>query len=86
VPPIWRARTRGKAASTYGFIEVRAKMPCGRGTWPAIWMLGTGGRWPFDRPQYLILNLAIGGVLGGAVDPAFTTQQMEVDHVRAYRR
>jgi len=47
---------------------------------------GDTTRWPFDNPQYLILNLAIGGDLGGAVDPAFTTQQMEVDYVRVYRR
>jgi beta-glucanase (GH16 family) len=33
--------TRGKAAWTYGRIEVKAKLPSGRGTWPAIWMLGT---------------------------------------------
>jgi beta-glucanase (GH16 family) len=38
--------TRGKASWTYGRIEVRAKLPTGRGTWPAIWMLGTGGGWP----------------------------------------
>ena len=168
-----RLVTRGKASWTYGFFEVRAKMPCGQGTWPAIWTLGTGGRWPedgeidileqrgqnkteilgtvhtraynysngtlgvgrgastglpdacqafhryqltwsadrieigvdgvvymvfdnpktgdvsrwpFDSPQYLILNLAIGGDLGGAVDPAFTPQSMEVDYVRVYRR
>lgn len=24
---------------TYGFYEIRAKLPCQRGTWPAIWML-----------------------------------------------
>ncbi len=24
---------------TFGFYEVRAKLPCQRGTWPAIWML-----------------------------------------------
>lgn len=36
---------------TYGRIEVRAKLPQGRGTWPAIWMLPTLERdlqWPAD--------------------------------------
>jgi beta-glucanase (GH16 family) len=33
--------TRGKASWKYGRIEVRAKLPTGRGLWPAIWMLGT---------------------------------------------
>ena len=37
-----------KGSWTYGFVEVRAKLPCGQGTWPAIWTLGTGGRWPDD--------------------------------------
>jgi len=31
--------TRGKAAWRYGKVEVRAKLPQGQGTWPAIWML-----------------------------------------------
>jgi beta-glucanase (GH16 family) len=161
-----RLLTRGQAEWTYGFFEVRARMPCGKGTWPAIWMLGTGGRWPddgeldimehqghrptrlssavhmaaghgghavggatqiadacgafhnyqmhwtpdqlsfsidgmvhfhypnmklgasswpFDKPQYMILNIAIGGDLGGPVDDAIFPLHMEVDYVRVYQ-
>ncbi|MGD0094392.1 MAG: glycoside hydrolase family 16 protein, partial [Planctomycetota bacterium] len=40
--------TKGLASWTYGRVEVRAKVPGGRGTWPAIWMLGTdkSAGWP----------------------------------------
>jgi beta-glucanase (GH16 family) len=41
--------TEGKASWTKGRIEVKAKLPGGRGTWPAIWMLGNSRRsvgWP----------------------------------------
>lgn len=34
------ARLNSKFAFTYGKVEVRAKLPSGVGTWPAIWMLG----------------------------------------------
>ncbi len=155
---------------TYGRIEVRAKMPTGRGTWPAIWMLGNnirevgwpacgeidimenvgfdpdhiyctvhtqgadgkhaskGGNivaerpydgfhlyavdwdahrmeftydgrhvftyendgknpWPFDKPQYLILNLAIGGAWGGqkGVDDTIFPSKFLIDYVRVYQ-
>ena len=34
--------TRDKVAFNAGFVEVSAKLPCARGTWPAIWMLPQG--------------------------------------------
>ena len=34
------ARLNSKFAFTYGLVEVRAKLPIGAGTWPAIWTLG----------------------------------------------
>ncbi|HVZ98962.1 MAG TPA: glycoside hydrolase family 16 protein [Caulobacterales bacterium] len=167
-----RLVTRGKAAWTYGFVEVRAKLPCGTGTWPAIWMLsappqstwpddgeidimehvgydpgvihGTvhtkaynstintarsaavtqadvcaafhryqmtwtanritigmddvnyfqysndhsgNSEWPFDSPQYLLLNIAVGGTWGGAqgIDATIFPVRMEVDYVRVYQ-
>lgn len=44
-----RLRTRGKGDWLYGRVEVKAKIPDGRGMWPAIWMLSTDweyGGWP----------------------------------------
>ncbi len=36
-----RLLSQNKFAFTYGRVEVRAKIPAGVGTWPAIWMLGS---------------------------------------------
>ena len=40
---------------------------------------------PFDAPQYLLLNIAIGGVLDGSVDEAIFPVAIEIDHVRVYQ-
>lgn len=168
-----RLVTRGRGAWTYGFFEIRAKLPCGRGSWPAIWMLGNGkdtqwpdrgeidimehvgfdpgvvhgtvhtkafnhvidtqrtaqvsipdacrrfhryqmtwtperitighddrnyfqfrrdeagghDAWPFGAPQFLILNIAVGGDWGGqqGVDDGLFPVRMEIDYVRIYQ-
>lgn len=52
--------------------------------------------WPFTAPQFLIMNIAMGGNLGSdpqyetggmrnGVDPALTQAKMEVDYVRVYQ-
>ncbi|MEI9928266.1 MAG: glycoside hydrolase family 16 protein [Sphingomonas sp.] len=164
--------TQGLADWRYGFIEVRAKLACGKGMWPAIWLLGSDegagwpalgeidvmeevgwdpaaihgtihtkaynhlmhtqkgaetqvadactafhnyqldwnrdriligvdghaymrfdndhkrdpATWPFDKPQYLILNVAVGGWGGRqGVDAAAFPSRMTVDYVRVWQ-
>ncbi len=167
-----RLLTQGKSSWTYGRFEIRAKLPKGVGTWPAIWMLGDNittvgwptcgeidimehvgkeqdmvhwsthsklNNWtlgtqrtnkttidgvskdfhiykmewskdyiqffvdgtlyytspnegkgsnyyPFNAPQFLLLNLAIGGNMGGnTIDNNIFPCRMEVDYVRVYQ-
>lgn len=165
--------TFGKKSILYGRVEVKAKLPSGIGTWPAIWMLGEniseigwpacgeidimenvgfdpdtihanihtkaynhvmktnkGNRigiakpnenfniyavnwyqdrmefylndslyfsfkneatgndvWPFDKPHYLLINLAIGGGWGGqkGIDENIFPQKYYIDYVKVYR-
>ncbi len=155
--------TKGKASWTYGRLEVRAQIPTGKGSWPALWMLGTNidqVSWPacgeidimenvgfepdtiygtvhlpgidkggqhkatapysgfhlyaiewfadridfyydsvkyftftkgagseaFDKPQYLLMNIAVGGSWGGqqGIDDAIFPLKMMIDYVRVY--
>lgn len=40
---------------------------------------------PFNADFFMILNVAMGGTLGGTVDPSFTEDTMEIDYVRIYQ-
>jgi beta-glucanase (GH16 family) len=159
-----RIVTKNKYQFKYGRVDIRAKLPAGGGTWPALWMLGSdintspwpacgeidimehvgnnlnrilgtvhhpghsggnadGGNvlisnattefhiysceWsatsikfyvdnvlfytfvnnstlPFNKPFFFIFNCAMGGNLGGAVDPNFTSATFEIDYVHVY--
>jgi beta-glucanase (GH16 family) len=40
--------------------------------------------WPFNNPQNIIINLAMGGGMGGNVDTHLTSATLIVDYVRVY--
>jgi beta-glucanase (GH16 family) len=46
-----RINTKHKVFFQYGKIEITAKLPSGKGTWPALWMMSEDnryGHWPFS--------------------------------------
>ncbi|RIJ48821.1 PKD domain-containing protein [Maribellus luteus] len=47
----------------------------------------TAENWPFDKPQFFILNVAVGGNWGGAqgVDNTIFPQSMEVDYMKVFQ-
>jgi hypothetical protein len=40
---------------------------------------------PFDHNFFIIMNVAMGGNFGGAIDPNFVESTMEVDYIRVYQ-
>lgn len=66
-----RLITKGKKDFQFGRIDVRAKLPKGKGVWPAIWMLGSNideVQWPTcgeidimemqgSRPNYVLSTM-----------------------------
>lgn len=63
-----RLITRGLATWTYAYVDARARLPCGQGTWPAIWMLGASGDpWPLmgeiDIMEHINSDGAVHGTL-----------------------
>ncbi|HAH61324.1 MAG TPA: glycoside hydrolase [Treponema sp.] len=47
---------------------------------------GSGSvNWPYDQSFYVILNLAMGGDLGGEIDSSLSSAIYEIDYVRVYQ-
>ena len=44
------------------------------------------GNVPYDNRHYLLLNIAIGGNLGGDIDPSFSQDRMEIDYIRVFQK
>lgn len=79
-----RLLTKNKFSFTYGKVSARAKIPVGKGTWPAIWMLGANDEqagWPQcgeidimehagNRPNKIYGTLHYPGHSGGNGDGA----------------
>jgi Glycosyl hydrolases family 16 len=46
--------TKASFSQTYGVFEIRARMPGGKGLWPAFWLLPVNGDWP---PEIDVLEI-----------------------------
>ena len=44
------------------------------------------GENPFHKPQYILLNLALGGMNGGKIDDSALPMRYEIDYVRIYQK
>ncbi|MBT6744962.1 MAG: glycoside hydrolase family 16 protein [Flavobacteriales bacterium] len=59
-----RIKTQGLKSFQYGRVDVRAKLPKGKGIWPALWMLGdniSSASWP-NCGEIDIMEMIGGGV------------------------
>ena len=54
-----RITTKDKKYFKYGYIEISAKLPIGKGSWPALWMMGQNGIWPIGGEIDIMEHIGI---------------------------
>ncbi len=59
--------TQGSFAQTYGYFEIRADNPAGKGLFPAFWLLATDGKWPPEIDVYEQIGSARSYVSNGVL-------------------
>ena len=79
---IWRMDWDEEAIKIYLDDELLNEIPLNNTVNGSI---GKGTN-PFTKPQYLLLNLAIGGINGGPVDETVLPMKYEIDYVRVYQK
>lgn len=79
---IWRMDWDEEAIKIYLDDELLNEIPLNNTVNGSI---GKGTN-PFTKPQYLLLNLAIGGINGGPVDETVFPMKYEIDYVRVYQK
>ena len=67
--------TRGKREFIYGRVEVKARIPVGGGSWPAIWTLGRSMQWPSNGEIDIMEYYRIKGVPHILANAAWGTEQ-----------
>src|SRR5258708_18716296 len=62
--------TYQKFSQLYGYFEIRARLPKGKGLWPAFWMLDNQTVWPPEIDAFEVLGDAPSNPHIGAIQPS----------------